>query len=336
MVPFVVMRAGAERRSPNPHTIAPLLNETVIHSSSQPLGKETTNGHKHTLKTIVSHLTSPYEQVPLPSHTNLSSSTPTKMLFCSSFFCNKNDHEVTKPSAFLYPNDDHAEAEDMVNMMMIQQQKADHDLLYPHLANLHQPRRGAAGPTGSEGDEEDREDDISISVESLFCGSSQPIPDQLEMEVEEIPLEMAATLPPPAVVPTPTSTTVTKWTEEHIDQVIHALRRADAEAAQADLAVDANHSKEDEEAAKPAISKEDFIAVLNRIEKENAWHEKRQAKKNKVVGKKNKNKRGNKNNGNKDKTKNKLGGGGLQQRSTNQNTMVVAPVRVPLQASSQN
>ena len=212
----------------------------------------------------------------------------------------------------------------MVNMMMIQQQKVDHDLLYPHLANLHQPR-----------DEEDREDDISISVESLFC-SSQPIPDQLEMEVEEIPLEMAATLPPPAVVPTPTSTTVTKWTEEHIDQVIHAFRRADAEAAQADLAVDANHSKEDEEAAKPAISKEDFIAVLNRIEKENAWHEKRQAKKNKVVGKKNKNKRGNKNSGNKDKSKNKLGGGGLQQRSTNQNTMVVAPVRAPLQASSQN
>ena len=252
------------------------------------------------------------------------------MLFCS-FFCHNNkshdDDDVTKPSAFLYPSDLPAEAtEEILSMTMIQeQQKEDPDLLYPHLANMHQPLRHCAADKDSE------DEDISISVESLFLDSSHPNPDKMELELE--PEDIHLGLPPQPVVVAPTTSTVTKWTEEHIDQVIHALRRADAEAAEAeasDLVVAA-----DEEPATPTVSKEDFIAVLNRIEKENAWLEKRQAKKTKAMSKK-KNKRGSKNSSNKDKTKTKMGGGGLQQRSTNQNTTVVAPVRVPLRVSSQN
>jgi hypothetical protein len=192
-------------------------------------------------------------------------------MFCSFFFCHKT-HEASKASALLDP-----ESEEVLK-------------LFPHLANLNQP----LGPLD--------QDDTSISEESLFDEIPEPVsvPEPVSAPVLRSESE---------VVETPIIESTVQCSEDNIDQIIHALRVAEA-------ATEPEEPYIPEEEA-PAISKEEFIAVLHRIEKENAWHEKRQAKKNKGTGKK-------KARRNKKTTKN----GGLQQRAANQSTIL--PVRAPL------
>lgn len=136
-------------------------------------------------------------------------------------------------------------------------------------------------------------DDTSISEEDLFDVDDQNLESSIEVNT------------------TPVAPVVT---EETIDQVIHAMRLAECPPAQ-----------EPTMQTESVVSKEEFVAVLHRLEKENTWHEKRQAKKIKAGGKK-KSRRNN-------KAKKASSSGGLKQRSTNQ-TVLPLGTRVPL--SSRN
>jgi hypothetical protein len=232
-----------------------------------------------------------------------------------SFFCN-NPREATKASVFLYPEDEEMakitelfpsltnvnEPSQKVgddNTVISEEslfddtitpepevsvsedsKMADINVLFPHLANVHQPSKYLV------------EDDVSISAESLFVTpESQP--------------EISA----PVVVPV-SAVPIRRVTEDNIDQIIYACRLADVAATQ---------EPEEEPitpAERPIVSKEEFLAVLHRLEKENAWHKQRQVKKTKAVGKK------------KSRRNNTPKNQGLQQRPANQEFVI--PTRSPL------
>ena len=121
----------------------------------------------------------------------------------------------------------------------------DSTLSFPHLKNLNQPIEPVD------------DDETSISEESLF----EPIVEELESVVE----------------PTEPFVPVEKQEEDLVpfDEPSSCAPTEKAVSPSPSPEPIVNHLEEEN----IQITKDEFIAVLQRIEKENEWHQKRQAKK---------------------------------------------------------
>ena len=164
-------------------------------------------------------------------------------MFCFSF-CNTIKEEVTKPSGFTYIVEDENNKD---NLVVVTESTRDLSDSFPHLENLNQP----IVPLD--------DDETSISEESLF----EPIVDTESIVAAE-----------PATPSTEEQDDMVPFDEPSTtNRVAQQTQECENPSTQS-VVLSPVESEENIQ-----ISKDEFIAVLQKIEKENDWYEKRQAKK---------------------------------------------------------